>query len=157
MLRASKINERAWVVPVIGTIEPTKDPQQFQIKVDLKNNGKTPAWIIAAGSKGKGATEQQPLPVKPLYDEMSPFTKKGNLLSPTNSFTQGFPLEKQRLDHVLAGQSRLFIFGYASYRDVYGDSHIIRYCFEAKKSQDANHPHPLEFYVGGPNAYWEAD
>ncbi len=88
---------------------------------------------------------------------MKPFSKKGTLLSPTGSLTQGFPLTKERLDHVQAGKSQLFIFGYARYRDVYGDPHIVRYCFEAKKSQDANHPHPLEFYVSGPNEYIDAD
>ena len=157
MLHATKINERAWVVPVIGLIEPTQKPETFQVKVELRNNGKTPAWITASGSNGKGATEQQPLPTTPPYDEMKPFSKKGSLLSPTGSFDHGFPLTKERLDHVRAGHSRLFIFGYAAYRDVYGDSHVVRYCFEAKKSQDANHPHSLEFYVGGPDGYMDAD
>ncbi len=157
MLRASKTNERAWVVPIIGMIEPTEEPTLFQITVDLRNNGKTPAWITAAGSGGKGATEQQPLPAVPPYTEMKPFSKKGSLLSPTGAFTQGFPITKERLDHVQAGKSKLFIFGYAKYRDVYGDSHIIRYCFEARKSHDMNHPYPLEFYVGGPDGYTDAD
>lgn len=157
MLRATKINERAWVVPVVGQIEPTKDPENFQIKVDLRNNGHTPAWITAAGSNGKGATKQQPLPSKPPYTEMTPFSKKGSLLSPTGVFEQGFPLAKERLDHVQAGHSQLFIFGYVKYRDVYGDSHVVRYCFEAKKALDANHPHPLEFYVSGPDQYIDAD
>jgi hypothetical protein len=157
MLHATKINERAWIVPVVAPIEPTESPEEFQVKVDLRNNGKTPAWITAAGSCGKGATEQQPLPTKPPYTEMKPFSKKGTLLSPSGSFTQGFLLTKERLDHVHAGKSQLFIFGYAAYRDVYGDPHIVRYSFEARKSQDANHPHPLEFYVGGPSGYIDAD
>ena len=76
MLHATKINERAWIVPVIGIIEPNENPDKFQIKVELRNNGKTPAWITAAGSNGKGATDQLPLSTKPPYDEMKPFTKK---------------------------------------------------------------------------------
>jgi hypothetical protein len=157
MLRATKINERAWVVPIVSPIEPTENPEEFRAKVELRNNGKTPAWITAAGSNGKGATVQQPLPTKPPYIEMGPFSKKGSLLSPSGSFEQGFKLTKERLDHVQARKSQLFIFGYADYRDVYGDPHIVRYCFEARKSQDANHPHPLEFYVSGPNEYMDAD
>jgi hypothetical protein len=157
ILRATKINERAWIVPVVGSIEPTANPEEFQVKVELTNNGKTPAWITAAGSSGKGATEQQPLPTMPPYTEMKPFSKKGSLLSPTGSLAQGFPLTRERLDHVQAGKSQLFIFGYARYRDVYGDPHIVRYCFEAQKTQDANHPHPLEFYVSGPDEYMDAD
>jgi hypothetical protein len=157
MLRASKINERAWIVPVIGMIEPTQDPEKFQVKVTLRNNGKTPAWITAAGSNGKGATDQRPLPIVPPYTEMGPFYGKGTLLSPTGGFDQGFSLDKERLDHVQSGLSQLFIFGYAKYRDAYGDLHFVRYCFEARKSLDANHPHPLEFYVGGPAEYMGAD
>jgi hypothetical protein len=156
-LRALKINERAWIVPNVGIIEKTKDPEAFQIKVELTNKGKTPAWVTAAGSNGKGATKEEPLPTSPPYDEMKPFTTKGTLLSPSGSLIQGFALSKQRLDYVQAGLSQLFIFGYARYRDVYGDSHIVRYCYEAKKTHDANHPHPLEFYVSGPNEYTDAD
>jgi hypothetical protein len=156
-LKAMKINARAWVVPMINPIEPTKDPTKFQVRVELRNTGETPAWMIEAGSRGKGATKQEPLPITPSYDKMGPFTEKGTLLTPTGSLTHGFSLEKERLDHVHAEKSQLFIFGYAKYRDVYGDPHIVRYCFEAKKSNDANHPHPLEFYVSGPPDYWEAD
>jgi hypothetical protein len=156
-LRIAKVNERAWVVPIIGEIVPTPNPKVFQIQVDLRNNGKTPAWITAAGSQGKGATKQKPLPDVPPYTEMGPFSEKGSLLSPTGALPQGFPISQEWIDQVLAGQTTLFLFGYAKYRDVYGDIHITRYCFESKKSQDANHPHPLEFYVGGPNNYTGAD
>jgi hypothetical protein len=156
-LHAAKLDQRAWVIPIIGVITATPDQKMFQVKVDLRNNGKTPAWITAAGSAGKGATKQQPLPAIPPYGEMAPFSEKGNLLSPTGAFTQGFPLPKERLDLVQAGQAQLFIFGYAKYRDAYGDPHVVRYCFEAKKAQDINHPFPLEFYVGGPDNYTDAD
>jgi hypothetical protein len=156
-LAAMKINARAWIVPIIHPIEPTADPLEFQVTVDLANTGKTPAWITSAGSRGKGATAQAPLPTVPTYDDMKPFSKKGDLLSPNGSFAQPFKLTKERLDHVQTGQSQLFIFGYAAYRDVYGGPHIVRYCFEAKKSHDANHSHPLEFYVGGPDGYMDAD
>jgi hypothetical protein len=156
-LRVSKINERAWIVPVIGVITPTPNPKLFQIQVDLINNGKTPAWITSAGSAGKSTAKEQPLPTTPSYTEMKPFSEKGSLLSPTSTFTQGFLLTKERLDSVQDGQSQLFIFGYAKYRDAYGDSHIIRYCFEAQKSHDANHPYPLQFYVGGSDNYVDAD
>jgi hypothetical protein len=156
-LKALKINERAWIVPGICTIKTTPDPQKFHITVDLQNTGKTPAWITAAGSNGQGATDEKPLPAVPSYVDMKPFPKKGNLLSPGGVLEQGLDLTKERLDHVLAGKSKLFVFGYARYRDIYEKPHIVRYCFEARKSQDANHPHPLEFYVSGPDTYSEAD
>jgi len=157
MLRASKINERAWVVPVIQPIQATTNPMEFQANVHLINNGKTPAWIMAAGSKGQAITNDKTLPGTASYDEMKPFNEKGQLLSPTGFLIQGFTLDKTRLDLVRIGNLQLFIYGYARYRDVYGDSHIVRYCFQAQKSQDPNHPHPVEFYVGGPKSYWEAD
>jgi hypothetical protein len=157
-LRALKINERAWIVPIVGVVEPISNSKQFQIKVELRNKGKTPAWVTAAGSRGKGVTDEKPLPGTPSYDEMKPFfSNKGMLLPPEGSFTQGFPFTQEHVDSILAKQSKLFVFGYAKYRDMYKKRHIIRYCFEAGKSLDANHPHPLEFYVGGPDEYWEAD
>ncbi len=157
MLRATKINERAWVVPNVGDIKPTTKADDFQVTVELRNNGKTPAWVTAAGSAGKGATKEKPLPNKPPYTEMKPFSKKGTLLSPSGSFLQGFPLTKDLLDHVREGKSQLFIFGYATYKDVYGDTHLVRYCFEAEKSLDASRPSHLEFYVNGPDGYIDAD
>lgn len=52
-LRALKINERAWVVPIIHAIEKTPDPEQFQITVDLQNNGKTPHGLRRRARRDK--------------------------------------------------------------------------------------------------------
>jgi hypothetical protein len=45
MLRVSKINERAWIISDIGSIEETKIRGTFQVTVQLGNGGKSPAWI----------------------------------------------------------------------------------------------------------------
>jgi hypothetical protein len=157
MLRTTKINERAWIVPIVGKIEPTKTYDVFQIKVSLQNNGRTAAQITSAGSAAKGSIEEKPLPTYLPYTEMMPFPERGTPLLPNGSFEQGFELSRERLDHALSGQSQFFIFGYVKYRDAYGDSHITKYCFEAKKSLDANLKYPVDFYVSGPSNYIDAD
>jgi len=150
MLRATKITERAWLVSDIGLIEETKTEGTYQVVVQIKNKGQTPAWVTAAGSKGQWASDQNPLPKTPKYDPMGPFTKEGQLLPPTAYFPQGFPLEKTRIDKAVKKELVLYIFGFVEYRDVYGDRHLTRYCYRAKPALDLNHPFPLDFYFDNP-------
>ncbi len=150
MLRATKITERAWLVSDIGLIEETKRTGTHQVIVQLKNNGKTPAWVTAAGSNGQWVSDQNPLPKIPKYDLMEPFTKEGQLLPPTAWLPQGFPLEKARIDKAVKKELILYIFGFVEYRDVYGEQHVTRYCYRAKPALDLNHPNALDFYFESP-------
>jgi hypothetical protein len=122
----------------------------------VRNNGKTPAWITAAGSNGRWVTDQNPLPKDPDYIRMGPFTNEGQLLPPSAWLDQGFPLDKTRIDKVLRKEMSLYVYGFVEYRDVYGDTHLTRYCYRAKAAQDLNHSHPLDFYIDGPDGYLRA-
>jgi len=155
-LQATKIEKRAWLVPDIGLIEETKITGTFQVIVQLKNNGKSPAWVTAAGSKGLWADDKNPLPKHPEYNLMGPFSKKGQLLPPSAWLPQGFSLPNIQLTRAVKGEAVLYVFGFIEYRDVYGENHRSRYCYQAKPSLDLTHPHPLDFYIGGPDEYSEA-
>ena len=156
MLHATKMTERAWLVSDIGTIEETPTNQTHQVKVQIRNNGNTPAWVTAAGSNGWWVTDQNPLPRTPKYTLMQPFTKDGQLLPPTASFEQGFPLEKARIDRAVKKEVFLYVFGFVEYRDIYGNKHLTRYCYQAKPPLDLNHPQQLDFYIDGPDEYLKA-
>lgn len=160
MLHASNTTDRAWIVPDVGPIEKTPIPNTFQITIHFINNGKTPAWILEAGSNGMWTTSVNPLPKKPNYILMGPLPPKGQLLPPTAYLPQGFPIDQGRIQLVLRGQMDLYIYGYTRYLDVFGKSHLTRYCYKAKKPQDANHPFPLEFFFDNPtndDAYLDAN
>jgi len=157
-LEANKIEKRAWLVSDIGSIEETKIKGTFQVIVQLRNNGKSPAWVTAAGSKGLWATDTNPLPKDPksCYDLMGPFTKKGQLLPPTAWLPQGFSLPNAELTRAVRKEVILYVFGFIEYRDIYGDHHRTRYCYQAKPTLDQTSPNPLDFYVGGPDEYSDA-
>jgi hypothetical protein len=156
ILHATKITERAWIVADIGLIEKTPQEGVSQVIVELRNNGKTPAWVTAAGSNGWCASEQKLLPDTPIYTEMTPFDKAGKLLPPLASLPQGIAFQKVHMDLAIKEEVVLYVFGYAKYRDIYGNKHLTRYCFQAKPALDLNHPHRLDFYVGGPDQYLKA-
>jgi hypothetical protein len=156
MLHATKITERAWLVSDIGLITKTQKDDIFQVIVEVRNNGKTPAWVTAAGSNGWCETKQKPLPETPSYTHLSPFTKEGQLLPPTASLPQGITLQKSHIEMAVKGEASLYMFGYVEYRDVYGNQHLTRYCYQAKPALDLNHPSPLDFYIGGPDQYSKA-
>jgi hypothetical protein len=109
MLRATKITERCWLVSAVGSIEDTQVNGKYQVIVKIPNNGNTPAWVTAAGSRGSWVDDKNPLPEKPGYDLMGPFPPNGQLLPPTAWLLQGFPLEKTKLDQVVNKSLNLYI------------------------------------------------
>jgi hypothetical protein len=150
VLHATKITERAWLVSDIGSIEKTPAEETHQVIVQLRNNGKTPAWVTAAGSNGWWVDDKHPLPKTPKYDLMGPFTKEGQLLPPTAWLSQGFPLQKTQIDRAVRKEAVLYIFGFIEYRDIFGNQHMTRYCYQAKPALDLNHSNPLDFYFDSP-------
>jgi len=155
-LQTTKLTERAWLVADIGAITKTPKEGLFQVFVEVRNNGKTPAWVTAAGSRGWCKTEQKPLPETPKYTEMGPFTKDGQLLPPTASLPQGITLQQAHINTALKDGGAIYMFGYVEYRDVYGGAHLTRYCYQTKPTLDLNHPDPLDFYISGPEEYLKA-
>jgi preprotein translocase subunit Sss1 len=149
-LRATQISERAWVVPTIGPIKETNAGSAFQIVCEMTNNGRTPAWVNAAGSVGIVLSDGQEIPKIPAYTYMGPFNKAGALLATGGSLPQGFPLSKDLLAKVVKNETKLFVTGFVEYRDIYGEEHRTSYCYQLKQSQDLTRTELLDSYVAGP-------
>jgi hypothetical protein len=156
-LHATKIGERAWLVPNIGSIEATKVTGTFQVICQITNNGRTPAWITAAGSVGMVRKSGKELPTIPPYTPMGPFRETGSLLPPTAWLPQGFPLTNDELKKVAAGEHLLYVAGFIEYRDIYKEKHRTCYCYQLKRAQDLTHPDPLDFCIAGPPEYNDAN
>ena len=155
-LRATQIAERAWVVPIIGSIQETENKGTFQIVCELTNNGRTPAWVTAAGSVGMVLSNGKELPTVPSYTLMGPFTKKGTLLAVGGSLPQGFPLSNDVLAKAVKQEIMLFVAGFIEYTDIYGEAHRTSYCHQLKRSQDLTRKDPLDAYFAGPAELNEA-
>jgi len=156
-LHATRIGERAWLVPNIGSITETKIKGTFQVICQITNNGRTPAWVTAAGSVGMVRVSEKELQKSPPYDAMGPFTETGSLLPPTAWIPQGFPLTNEQLVKVVKGEQLLYIAGFIEYRDIYKIKHRTSYCYQLKRAQDLTHPAPLDFCIAGPSEYNYAD
>jgi len=155
-LDATKIGERAWMVPHIGSIEETKTKGTFQVICQLVNNGRTPAWVTAAGSVGLMRNSETELPKVPPYTKAGPFSKRGSVLPPTAFMLQGFPLTNEQLIAVAKKDKVLYLTGFIEYRDIYDTEHRTKYCYQLKAAQDLMAPAPLDFYIGGPSDYNDA-
>jgi hypothetical protein len=155
-LRASKISERAWVVPNIVSSEPQDEggmADGFQVMCLLENRGRTPAWLTALGSRGQLVKLSGALPQKPEYTWASPFPPEGTVLPPDGHIEQGFPLKAGDLSHIEAGTSVLYVYGAVKYRDIYGDKHETKYCFVFRPKPTGDNPAPRGFYIAGPAGY----
>jgi hypothetical protein len=155
-LRATKIGERAWLVSNIGSIEETKVKGTFQVICKIKNNGRTPAWVTAAGSVGLIRNSEKELPKTPPYTHMGPFSRAGSVLPPTGWLPQGFPLTNEQLREVVKGKQTIFLTGFVTYRDIYKIEHRTTYCYQLKPAQDLTIPNPLDFFIAGPPDYNDA-
>lgn len=156
-LHATKIGERAWLVPNIGSIEETKIKGTFQVICQITNNGRTPAWVTAAGSVGLIRKDEKELPKTPPYSPMGPFSETGSVLPPTAWLPQGFPLTNDQLTKVAKGEQLLYVTGFIEYRDIYKVKHRTSYCYQLKRAQDLTYPNPLDFCIAGPTEYNDAN
>lgn len=157
MLRANKIAERAWVVPNI--ITPSlpgneKDmPHGFQVICRIENNGRTPAWLTATGSRGQVIKAGAQLSPEPTYTWAGPFPPDGTVLPPKGCIEQGIPLEASVLPFIEAGTHVFYIYGAIKYRDIYKQKHETKYCFVFKTTPTADNSAPRDFYIAGPAGY----
>jgi hypothetical protein len=154
--RDRKLSERAWILPDIGGLEGTKASDVFQVKCKIRNTGRTPAWITSMGACAYFVKDEKDLPKTPNYTRAGPFAGKGTLLSP-DAFTEtGVPVTQQQAEQVRRGEMTLYFSGFVQYRDIFGEKHETRYCYQLKPSHDLTGA-PSEFYVGGPDRYNVAD
>jgi len=142
--------ERPWIM---ACIEQTMNKQVIGgrevllNRCSIKNVGKTPAWITSWITKARDL-ETDILETEPNYGDT-----KGSIpqvLPPGDSFDSVLPWLPERLDEAHRDRLFLYIFGFVSYTDGFGDPHETRFCFRYYPPFRDNKAQG--FHVAGPPA-----
>jgi len=104
-----------------------KNEELFEVEVEVKNHGHTPASVTDVRIGAKVLNNDELLP-EPFPYSISPRTADSipNAFLVTNEtffYTRCFPLRGQDLADVKCGGKRLWIFGHADYIDTFGKRH----------------------------------
>lgn len=137
-LNSMKGAERAWIVihaePMDGLpLRPTRDNGVAVFKYKLKNTGRTPARLIETNTRFCLRRKPEFAP-EPRYENLVGYSLNKILLVPNDSLILIDvldPFDPLTLEHFSAmreGNMHLIAHGYAKYIDVYGDTHITRFC-----------------------------
>lgn len=153
------MTERPWLSVSMGPLPAREqiNPGTIQIYFlfpEVKNVGRTPAFLKSMRLACHLAQANQGLPYEPNYEGPSVDRFEGHYLLPPNASVQpcrvGLPLtEFHRAEQGLA---QLFLYGVVPYSSFAGDRHESRFCllYQAPRGFD---PLPPGFTVGGPPAY----
>ena len=154
-------SERAWMVAEAGDagippeIEGATGIRWTEFSVRFANKGKTPAFLLEAGYRGKVLPHGETLPtIQPPYaeKEISKWDGKGLPLLP------GADVRKNHLGtwandpvKITRGSDVLWVYGYIKYGDAFGFVRETWYCFrwihEIERYQASG------FIAGGPESY----
>jgi hypothetical protein len=152
-LQATKTAERAWIVDLPPGL-PTRNPDgDTEIRWQLENRGRTPAWVTSLGSAAQIVAAGGPPPAIPPYTMSGPFPPQGTVLTPNGKIERGLTIPFANMTAVEAGTHALYVFGIAEYRDIFGSKHETRYCYRFKPGPTPADPAPRDFYVNGPPSY----
>jgi hypothetical protein len=144
--RNFRIDERAWMGP--ETVKHSKlSDDNVSIGMVLQNTGKTPALDYRDGILVLPFGKDQPF--RPIYPtgskecatEHEPLSARtGDEIHIVRSVSTVFPQQRKTplfrvkrgllppLEKLQTGDPILYIFGWASYKDVFGDSHCTHFC-----------------------------
>jgi hypothetical protein len=154
--QTTKISERAWVVSNTPG-SPQRSEDKVQVVCKIMNTGRTPAWITLIGSSAQFVKSEEDLPRIPNYPVTTRFGQRGSVLTPHGHTEAGVSFETKRLEYVERGEVILYFYGFVEYRDAFNQTHMTRYCYRLKRSQDLTSQSLFEFYVDGPGGYNTAD
>lgn len=143
--------ERPWVLASIG--------QELQERVTagvgyyahlctIKNVGKTPAWVLSWTAKAKDIGTDILTP-EPIYGEVTDFSPP--VLPPNESLSRSIAWLPERFEEAHRDERFLYVFGFVSYRDLFGECHETRFCFRYYPPFRENRAQG--FHVGGPPEY----
>lgn len=155
--RATRTAERAWIVQQAPG-PPTRNPDgDYEIRWELENRGRTPAWVTSLGATGTIIPAGQNLPENPQYTMAGPFPTEGTVLSPEGKVLRGLTIPIDQMTAVEQGTHILYVVGMVEYRDVFGSRHETRSCYRFQTRPTAIDPSPRDFYVDGPSSYIRAN
>lgn len=127
--RAARMSQRPWVTP--GGFPPSGIPLQekMEVPVTVTNVGPSPAIDCISQSELKVFKKSSPdeCPFAPLDEDEG----RGILTAGTAFSTRLCQaLTQQQIEGIRNGYLFLLLYGYAKYRDAWGDSHETRWCFK---------------------------
>lgn len=146
--RATKLAQRAWVVPDFEVPPPFSLGRTTRFAWKLTNRGQTPAWITAVSKPmGKIVPKKEALPGEPQYEIQNPFPEEGLPLTPNGNFEQFTWVTSADQANVEIGEKDLYIFGTIKYRDIFGSQHETRYCFKFNPALGGADPVTRDFIL----------
>lgn len=125
-----RFDQRAWLVALgSGKTNPEvmKMGEPFELTLDFKNTGKTPALNTRTVSQGGEGKINEPCPIK--YQEPA---KHVPVIGPNETFANGgAALISQRFFQAFIAEKELLCwYGRMDYEDVYHRKHWLRFCFQ---------------------------
>ena len=116
----------------------------------IKHFGKTAAWVESWTAGRENVNNPSDLPEEPHYGNVNDWVIP-QVLPPGEGFTRTVAWTPEQF--VAANDDKLFLFvlGFASYRDSFGESHDTRFCFRYYPPFKENRMQG--WHVGGPPAY----
>jgi len=154
--RATRTAERAWIVQQAPG-PPTKNSDgDYEIRWELENRGRTPAWVTSLGSAGTIIQAGQSLPENPQYTMAGPFPPEGTVLPPKGKVLRGLTIPFDQMTAVEQGTNILYVACMVEYRDVFRSKHETRSCHRFQARPTAIDTSPRDFYADGPPSYIRA-
>lgn len=156
---ALKNAERAWLSISMGPLPPREQIEPGKVQIfflspEVKNVGRTPAFLRSMRLAYHLAQADDGLPTEPNYEGLETERFEGHFLLPPNGSVQpcriGLPLTG--FHRAEQGFTQLFLYGVVSYGSVAGDGHESRFCMSYHVPRGFD-PLPPGFMLGGPPAY----
>jgi hypothetical protein len=146
--------ERPWILGDIQqfVIQPNPLPGRLRVVCDMRNHGKSPAWL---GKRTVGKMLLNPLeniPVEPVYPPA--LAEHDEVLVSKNHIPALIELSAQENNLIATGEKVLYIFGFVEYKGGLGDFHKTRFCYQYTPPAYPGSP-TFGFFAFGGAAYNE--
>lgn len=149
------ISERAWMIAEMGVpnFTPYRDKKMFRIVTQLRNKGKTPAFILESASVAVVLRSNESLPeTPPPYPSIARWDDRGVPLAPEGEMGGDIVREFEDAGKLINGQMVLWVYGYVKYNDVFMlDVRETKFCFRWEPAMMNRGGYP--YTIDGPKGY----
>ena len=90
------------------------------ISPQIRNKGKTPAFIVEAASAAIVLKKDESLPKKPPYPDPAKWDGRGLPLAPDGTIGGNVATKFEDMQQIIDGKMVIWVFGYVKYNDVFG-------------------------------------
>ncbi len=131
MLTNTMLDERAWVLPKMDSIETLQIDGSTVFQIPFRNLGKTPAENVRVYASGTANLSQ--LTNADVFP--TPSTSYSVLAPNSDGKVRTYPVELWRMADITNGVPN-WIFGAAQYDDIFGFHHWSQFCYLISKKMD---------------------